>query len=181
MNEVQSLRYYAGIGARKTPEDIQIKMTNIAEELNSLGYILRSGGAPGADSAFELGAGAQKEIYLPWKEFNDNISDLYSSSEEAEALSRKLFPHFPGASQATRKLVTRNMHQILGQELYVSPPSEFVVCWTPKGRVAGGTGYAIRAANYFDIPIYNLFDDVDYIKLMIYVEDMKKDKCDDNG
>ena len=36
---------------------------------------LRSGGADGADLAFEIGA-ANKEIYLPSKDFNNNSSDL---------------------------------------------------------------------------------------------------------
>ena len=38
-------------------------MTKISRHYHSKGYVLRSGGADGADSAFERGAGDLKEIY----------------------------------------------------------------------------------------------------------------------
>ena len=44
--------YYTGIGARTTPNDVLKDMTNIASNLEQSGFILRSGGANGADSAF---------------------------------------------------------------------------------------------------------------------------------
>lgn len=57
---------YTGIGSRETPPEIQEIMTNYARKLDKLGFILRSGGAMGADTAFEKGS-TNKEIYLPWK------------------------------------------------------------------------------------------------------------------
>ena len=54
---------YAGIGSRKTPIKILKEMTKIANFLNKKGYILRSGGAIGADKAFENGSGNKKEIF----------------------------------------------------------------------------------------------------------------------
>jgi len=50
-----SPKYYAGIGSRSTPAEVLGKMTSIAGKLCDLGYVLRSGGAPGADTAFEAG------------------------------------------------------------------------------------------------------------------------------
>ena len=44
---------YAGIGSRETPKEILKEMTKIGQELESKGYTLRSGGAIGADKAFE--------------------------------------------------------------------------------------------------------------------------------
>ena len=46
-------KYYTGIGSRKTPENILKKFKDIATFLETKQYILRSGGAEGADSAFE--------------------------------------------------------------------------------------------------------------------------------
>ena len=40
---------------------------------------------------------------------------------------------------------------------FKNPPSNFVVCYTPDGKASGGTGQAIRIAEYYNIPIYNLF------------------------
>ena len=44
---------YAGVGSRETPLLVQQRMTKIAAQLSKLGYVLYSGGAEGADSAFE--------------------------------------------------------------------------------------------------------------------------------
>jgi predicted Rossmann fold nucleotide-binding protein DprA/Smf involved in DNA uptake len=71
------MKYYTGIGSRETPEDILEFMKEIASKLESLGWILRSGGAPGADLAFENGVKEKKEIYIPWKGFNNSDSNLY--------------------------------------------------------------------------------------------------------
>lgn len=54
---------YAGIGSRETPRSILDLMTAIARKLEALGYTLRSGGATGADTAFEEGVERLKEIY----------------------------------------------------------------------------------------------------------------------
>ena len=64
---------YAGIGSRNTPENIQAIMTKLATKLESLGWVLRSGGADGADSAFELGvlSHQNKEIYTANTEMKD--------------------------------------------------------------------------------------------------------------
>jgi hypothetical protein len=50
------LKYYAGIGSRETPSDVCSQMTELAKQLDAENWILRSGGAKGADSAFENGA-----------------------------------------------------------------------------------------------------------------------------
>jgi hypothetical protein len=47
---------YAGIGARKTPEEVLQVMERAGRILGSRGYTLRSGHAAGADMAFERGA-----------------------------------------------------------------------------------------------------------------------------
>ena len=83
-------KYYTMIGSRSTPESIQHLMMLLAKKLCSQGYIGRSGGADGADSALEKGvieyitenklpatqAGNYMEIYLPWKDFNGRDSSF---------------------------------------------------------------------------------------------------------
>jgi hypothetical protein len=87
-------------------------------------------------------------------------------------MSRDLFPHFPGVSRGTRAMISRNMNQIIGSA--GEPLSEFVVCWTPRGAVVGGTAYAIKAARSLDIPVFNVAIDRDYINLTILMTDIKK-------
>lgn len=67
---------YAGVGSRETPHEILALMTDVAKILGQHGWTLRSGGARGADTAFEDGAkGFKREIYLPWRGFNGHLSD----------------------------------------------------------------------------------------------------------
>jgi hypothetical protein len=51
-------------------------------------------------------------------------------------------------------MMARNCYQMLGLDL--KTPVEFVICWTPQGKGAGGTGQALRIARDLKIPIYDL-------------------------
>ena len=143
------IKYYAGIGSRNTPESVCNKMTNIARVCEERGYVLRSGGADGADSAFESGLIKNlKEIY-----YADDIStDSYLMDIAAM--------HHPNWKACVRrgpyvmKLMARNVLQILGRNL--KAPVSAVICWTPNGDSSGGTGQAIRIANAHDIPVFDL-------------------------
>lgn len=168
------MRYYVGIGSRKTPQNVCDAMTKLAVKLDSIGFTLRSGGATGADIAFERGT-SNKEIFLPWKSYNGNNSTLYEPSESAIDFSRKLFPHFPGASRGTRLMISRNMHQVLGQQPHISTKSEFIICWTENGKPSGGTRYAIKAAEYFNIPVFNLKNENEVIKLATLIEQIEEE------
>lgn len=145
---------YAGIGARKTPEDVLLSFKYLGAYFGKKGYTLRSGGADGADSAFEVGADAvegKKEIYLPWRDFNGRDSTLFPPSKEANEVGKTFHPNWDNLSQGVQKLMARNSHQILGPHL--DSPVDFLVCWTPGGKGQGGTGQAIRIANHYNIPI----------------------------
>jgi hypothetical protein len=133
-------------------------MTRIAKALQKRGYILRSGGADGADEAFEVGAGDQKEIYLPWRGFNGSDSPRHVVTAAAIAKSLEYHPAGQYLKPPVQKIMGRNAYQVLGEDL--NSPSEFVVCWTPFGieniQKAGGTGQALRIALDYGIPIFNL-------------------------
>lgn len=152
---------YAGIGSRKTPPAVLHTMKRIAERLEDRGYTLRSGGADGADKAFESGC-LRKEIFLPWPGFNGNDSSLNSPSAKASEVAAAVHPVFSRLSDAAKKLMARNSHQILGADL--RSPVDFVVCWTPDGAESerertpetGGTGQAIALASRWGIPVFNL-------------------------
>lgn len=60
---------YAGVGSRETPPQVLAVMRSAARVLASRGWILRSGGALGADSAFEAGAGLLKRSTCPGRAF----------------------------------------------------------------------------------------------------------------
>ena len=128
------------------------------------GY-LRSGGAPGTDTAFEKGASLVNkelmEIYLPWKGFNGRSSNLVVKDKKAFEIAQKYHPHYTYLKQGAKKLQARNSHQVLGQDL--CSKSDFVLCYTRSGGEEGGTGQAIRIANDLNIPIFNfgLYRDIE--------------------
>lgn len=64
--------FYAGIGSREAPQEVLDMATEIAKELGNRQFCLRSGHANGMDMAFEMGAGGNANIYLPYKGFNTN-------------------------------------------------------------------------------------------------------------
>lgn len=158
--------FYTGIGSRETPPQVCDLMTRLATRLQKQ-YILRSGGANGADQAFERGVTLphSKEIYLPWTGFNSHLHDEDNGYlvgpnlfawEAAKEMALEVHPN-PKAlqrSNAVWSLMARNIFQILGRDLHT--PSQFVICWTPNGSGSGGTGQAIRLARQCGIPVRDL-------------------------
>jgi hypothetical protein len=154
-------KYYAGVGSRQTPENILHLMTRIAMRMAELGWVLRSGGAKGADYAFEKGAGDKKEIYLPWRGFGGSNSEhIVGSYPRLREIAEKHHPAWQACSAAAKSLHTRNVAQILGDSKD-SSPSTCVICWTPEGKGGGGTGQAIRIAHSYGIPVFDLYFGVD--------------------
>lgn len=156
---------YTGIGSRKAAAGVIQLMQGIARRLAARGFVLRSGGADGADMAFEIGAGdGPKEIYLPWRGFKGNRSPLYNLTNSAAAaeIAATIRPAWPRLKPSVQGLHTRNVHQVLGQDL--ANPAQFVVCWTPDGAQTeqersaetGGTGTAIALANRRGVQVINL-------------------------
>ncbi|QSM00755.1 hypothetical protein YerA41_054 [Yersinia phage YerA41] len=156
------MKTYAGIGSRETPDNIQEIMTTVASALEKMGFILRSGGADGADLAFEKGVvdPSMKEIYIPFKGFNKSSSDLildtFDNAQDAYATVDEFHPN-PFAVKRWKKsyqLMARNSYQVLGRDH--KSPSNFIICWTVGGKIAGGTGQALRMAKKYNIRVINL-------------------------
>lgn len=166
------MKYYTGVGSRETPSIILDLMREIGAKLAYDGYILRSGGADGADLAFQKGwvdVGCSKaEIYLPWEGFNDFYHDgktFYVLNRmhyhyNAEQIASEIHPVWDRLSRGAKALHTRNVYQVLGQEL--DEPSSFLICYAKptKTGVSGGTNTAVQIANKFDTPVFNLYDPI---------------------
>ena len=171
-------KIYTGIGARNVPFDIMGLMTDIAKILDTQGFTLRSGGANGSDSAFEKGA-INKEIYLPWENFNNKTSIFTEPQDLAFVIAKKFHPKWSVLSPKARLLMARNTHQILGFDFKIR--SDFVICWTPDGcedglrttKDTGGTGQAIRIAFAYDVPVFNLRNKTALNRLDDYLQERK--------
>lgn len=167
--EKPKLKFYTGIGSRKTPIEIIAMMREIALALGSQGVILRTGNARGADSAFRTGT-KLREVYHPDYYKLGDIRHSYDPGiwAWARGLASELHPGWRNCSESVRDLHTRNVFQIVGYNL--EQYSSAVICWTPDGArtdwetsfKTGGTGQAIRIADHYGIKVYNLRTQEDY-------------------
>ena len=158
---IPKLKIFAGIGSRETPPEVCREITKLAKMMAEKGWILRSGGAEGADQAFEAGYegyDALKEISLPWKGFCGNKSPHFGISEEAILIAAKHHPAWNKVSvkESWVKLLARDSYQVLGADL--KTPCTKLICWTVNGEEKGGTAQAMRIARAYNIPIINLFN-----------------------
>jgi len=132
---------YAGIGSREIPYEQCARITQIAKDLDARGYLLRSGGAKGADTAFAAGS-TKKEILRP-----------EHATEAAIKLASTLHPAWGACSDYAKKLHGRNMMIVLGKTL--DSPVDFVICWTMDEN-NGGTSMGLRLARKYSIKVTNL-------------------------
>ena len=73
---------------------------------------------------------------------------------ETERIASEVHPAWDRCNEWARGMHSRNCHQILGYDL--QSPVDAVICWTPDGKIQGGTATAIRIAMKCDIPVFNL-------------------------
>ncbi len=172
------MRIFAGIGSRSTPPIIETQIKEISKRFNKLGYTLRSGGADGSDVMWERFM-HKREIYLPWKGFNSNLSPLYLDNISENALCKayhlaeEFHPYWNNLKQGAEKLMARNSMQIFGKDM--NKKCDIVVCYTSDGKASGGTGQAMRIAKNYNIPIFNLFHNGIY-EMIIKSMDLKISK-----
>lgn len=149
---------YAGIGNRDTPPKFLLLITEIAKRLSKK-YVLRSGAAAGADSAFMVGT-MKSEIYVPWHNYN-GFPLRFAIPAGTKELIDKYHPN-RNLSKGVKAMHQRNMMIITGPHL--DDPVDLVICFTRDGcdssatrsMETGGTGSAISYADDLEIPIINL-------------------------
>ncbi len=163
--------FYTGVGSQETPIPIQQMMTRCSTRLEVLGYKLRSGGARGADTAFENGVieVANKVIYRPDTDRGTprpgHVIIRGELLKMATLIAADHHPKWKTLEDWQRALHTRNVFQVLGSRL--DNPSKFLLCWTRDGVIhgrrttakTGGTGQAIRIATSYNVPVFNLWHD----------------------
>lgn len=176
MHKKKNKGYYTGVGSRETPEHICILMQKIAFKLASLGYTGRSGSAEGADMAFETGfleyGGNNFEAYLPWDGFNRKwVDSIHIDTPRLPAYNKalELMKTAHGKPDKLTKggiaLHTRNVFQVLGQDL--QSPSKVLICYSKPTStgVSGGTNTAWILAQRYGIPCFNLWHELDRYKI----------------
>jgi hypothetical protein len=159
---------YSGIGCKNPPSFIIGIISEISIHLANKHYLLRSGASIGCQSAFESGCksiNGYRDIYLPWRSYNDNDSMLYDISEESKIMAKSFYPKYDDLSLENRLIFARNCNIILGDKL--DTPSDFIICYTEEGKHTGETGHALKIAKKYNIPIFN-FGNKDLTKEIFY-------------
>ena len=155
-------KIYAGIGSRRTPQEMLELIKKIGGKLAELGWTLRTGACCGPDQYFANGAlkvGGNVVLCLPWwcyekvwvkaaKDLGAQVETLTDTDREAFEAVKEFHPAAHRLMPAVKKLHARNHNILKG--------SSFVVCYTPGGKVSGGTGQALREAISRGVLIRNL-------------------------
>ena len=171
---------YAGVGSRSTPSATLDAMADIAQTLGDAGVALSTGGAQGADRAFETGAlrtDAPITVHTPWPGYNGyqpgrdpntDIDVVHAQSNETIGgrryadIAREQHPHWRRCGRGVRALFVRNVSILAGalDDDGGTLPVRAVIAYTPNGlpvgREAGGTGHTLRTAASLGIPFVNL-------------------------
>ncbi len=159
-----------GVGSRETDIVSLQTMSKIAKAFSAKGFTLRSGGAKGADSAFENSWNGPKEIFLPWDGYEGKWKSkgyiVPNIDKRHMSLAESAHPAWERCSEGARKMHSRNTCQVLGQNL--DTPATLLVCWTVNAEYRGGTAVAMRIADMNNIPLYNLASKNDIEKLRFY-------------
>ena len=156
------------VGSRTAPPaalDLMARISASFSDLNrrDLPFTIEfvSGGAEGVDTAAERAfAYGKKKIILayPAEGCNDSSHIVYQPDPDAIRLVDHLHPDPPKRGSRSRRFLERDVIQVIGP---MRPdggrePVDFVVAWTPEGRLIGGTAMAIRTAWTKKIRVYNV-------------------------
>lgn len=171
---------YAGIGSRRTPDAVLAAMADLAETLGHSGCVLSTGGADGADRAFETGAlrtDAPVTVHAPWSGYNgyrpgrEPQSDIDvripgpADTVQGRAyldLARRHHPAWERCGRGARALFVRNVAILAGTlggdggALPVLAVIAYTPNGLPTGRDAGGTGHTLRVAGELGVPTVNV-------------------------
>lgn len=181
------MKFYTGVGSRETPDDILELMSKTAYKLASLGWTLRSGGAKGADSAFEEGSNkyylGAKEIYLPYDGFNKHwashgqgniLVENPATLLTASIIASTIHPNWDAVVNASNdfgfKAHSRNVFQVIGTDF--STPSKMLIAWTKltkAGEPMGGTATAINLAKRYGVEVFNLNKPEDKERVLAFI------------
>jgi len=119
------------------------------------------------------------EIFLPWNGFNGHVhnpkSGMYLPKpgnlyNEAVKIASEIHPAWDKLTRGLRALHTRNVFQVLGQDL--ETPSKFLLCYSkPSGSsISGGTRTAWEVAKMFGVPCFNMYHEEVVRRVKSYLE-----------
>lgn len=162
---------YGVVANPDAPDNILSLIGAIATRLEAMGYTLRTAGGNGLEEAFEKTT-ETKEVYLPWRNFNNRQSKFTRNMPEANDVVRPFAPSFDTLKPAVQAIIASKAHTVLGKDL--KSPIQFLITYTADGcetvgnktAKTGFSGTSIAIASSMRIPVFNLknADAVDRLK-----------------
>lgn len=189
----------AGIGSRAiTNSESRLLMLATVIMIYS-GYRFNSGAASGSDTSVEFAAKLAYDIaveklgvefngykdvmsvFLPWNGFNGRFVDrengyIVPNHPSAREIAKRHYSIWDHSKDSVKTMMARNVHQVLDEDL--DKKVQFVFCHTTDGvndgskttDETGGTGQAIRLASHYGIPVFNMGNESDKIRLLKWIE-----------
>lgn len=151
----------AGIGNRNIPKEASSKLFDLGRLIAERNYLGLSGNSNGSDEFFAKGVNSVNpslmNLYLPWNSFNKNFIlpenkvRLLSKEDKAKciAIASEHHPNWSACSFGAKSCLARNVA--------IVTDANVVFCYSDPNSKSGGTKHAVRIANAYQIPVYNLF------------------------
>lgn len=153
------MKIITGVGARNTPENILKRMRKISKFCSQNNIFKRTGDAVGADACFRE--------YGNYKQFTPN-DDLPCWTK---VFVEYFHPNPRALSDYAYRLMQRNSLQVLGD--LGDHPSDMLICYTDNGKQVGGTAQSMKIAEFYDVPIYNLYFEDHYKQVVSILKSWK--------
>ena len=173
-------RPYAGIGNPKAPPNIVAQCKELGHYLSEREFTLRTGGGKTeVEEAFE-DTTENKELFLPWKKFNDKESKICHYDQSVADIAKRLQPGYEGLEFWRQSFFNRTVGLMLGKN--GKSPVRLLICWSQDGvehakdrtSSTGFIGIAISAAGLLRIPVFNLKNENTVSRIKLYVDGMSE-------
>lgn len=154
---------YAVVGNRDTPAGALALAKDMAAKLASRGFTARLGGMDGLDKTIADALTPQAyELQLPWKNFGGFESKTSYSSPEVMAIAKHFSDTWDTLKLPIQGFLGKNVRVLLGEK--TKSIAMFLVVHSEDGAEhirevtsrTGSVGHAIKIANHFNIPVFNL-------------------------
>lgn len=165
----KSYMWYNYNPTTEIPDDVKTKIISIATSLSSKGYTFRHNGDDKDVIQNKIISidNIKFESFLPWKKFNQNISEpkqAYATLQGYE-LANTLHKKFLQLPPAIRAILANTMNTLLGSD--VTDPVDFILAYTEDGletyttkgldfTKCGNLNFILKAAAQANIPAFNL-------------------------
>jgi len=170
---------YVGTGNDNPPPHVIDQINQIAKDLETRGYTLRTGGMKGCEDVFEKAVAARVEVHLPWRNFDNKDSKFTWTPENAKLIAARFQPGYEGLKPVIQTFLAKNVRMIMGDKL--KSPALFMVTWSEDGAETarektiktGNAGHAILVAAELKIPVFNLGKQGAMERLFAYLDQNK--------